>query len=288
MRALEGIKILDAALHYPGPFCSMLLADLGADVLKIEQPKTGDPSRLWPAFFNGLNRNKRSLTLDLKRPEGREIFYKLAERYDVMTEGFRPGVVKKLGIEFETLHKINPRLIYCSISGYGQYGPYRDLPGHDLNYQAISGMLRCFVDKDGTPIYPKLMISDQTSGMFAAFGILATLLARERMGQGQYIDCSMFDGLLFCMSPHLHEFFERGEMITAPDPGYGTFLTADGRYLSIGIAYEDWFWERLCEVLGLQELKGLKAIERKRRQRELIQKIQVILHTKKRDEWGKC
>jgi crotonobetainyl-CoA:carnitine CoA-transferase CaiB-like acyl-CoA transferase len=285
MGALEGIRVIDAALHYPGPFCSMMLADLGAEVLKIERPGTGDPARQWPPFFNSVNRNKRSLTLDLARAEGKDVFYELVKKYDVMTEGFRPGVARKLGIDFETLHRINPGLVYCSISGYGQDGPYRDLPGHDINYQALSGMLSCFRDDNGDPVFPALMIGDQSSGMFAAFSILAALLSRERTGQGQYLDCSMFDGLLFLLSTHLQYFFATGKKISAPDPAYGTFRTSDGKHLSLGVAYEDQFWDRICGALGLHDLKGLKAGQRSERQGELTERLKALFRTRARDEW---
>jgi crotonobetainyl-CoA:carnitine CoA-transferase CaiB-like acyl-CoA transferase len=285
MIALEGVKVLDVSQRYPGPFCTMLLADVGAEVLKIEQPGTGDPGRAFPAFFDSVNRNKRSLTLDLKRPAGKEIFYKLAKKYDVVTEGFRPGVAKKLKIDIETLRNINSRLIYCSISGYGQDGPYRDLPGHDINYQAISGILECFLQEDGTPIYPNLMMADHISGILAAFGISIALLAREKTGMGQYIDCSMSDALLSCMAVHIQHYYNAGEMFGSRDAGYGTFRTADGQWISLGIVFEDLFWDRLCDVLGLHELKGLNGVDRLRKQKDLTRKIQDILLTKKRDEW---
>ncbi len=151
---LEGIKILDSAHQYPGPYCSMLLGDLGAEIIKVEQPKIGDPARANPGFFRGLNRNKKSITLNLKVPAAKEILLRLVKEADVFNEGFRPGVVKRLGIDYETFRKINPRLIYCSISGYGQDGPYRDLPGHDLNYMAMAGLLDSIRDKDGNHVPP--------------------------------------------------------------------------------------------------------------------------------------
>ncbi len=284
-RALEGIRILEMALQYPGPYCTMLLADLGAEVLKVERPDSGDPARQWPAFFNSLNRNRRSLTLDLKRSEGREIFYRLVREYDIITEGFRPGVAKRLEIDYESLRQINHRIIYCSLSGYGQSGPYRDRPGHDLNYQAMSGMLGCFADEHGSPIHPKLSIADLSAGMFATIGILAAVLHREKAGEGQYIDCSMFDGLLSWMSADLGTFWATGRRFSDRDAGYGIFQTKDGKYITLGIAHEDWFWERLCAALGLDDIKGIKGLERIQKSEELTPRIDAILRTKTREEW---
>lgn len=285
--SLEGIRILEVALQYPGPYCSMLLADLGAEVLKIERPGSGDPARQWPAFFNSLNRNRRSLTLDLRKNEGKEIFYRLAEEYDVMTEGFRPGVARKLGVDYDTLREINHRLIYCSISGYGQDGPYRDRPGHDLNYMAMSGMLGCLAEEGKKPVRPMVSIADLSAGMFAAIGILAAALHRERSGTGQYIDCSMFDGLLSWMSVDLGTFWAEGRRFTDHDAGYGIFETLDGKYLALGIAHEDRFWDRLCVALGLKCRNGLKGAERTRAAEELGREIGDILRAKTRDEWMK-
>jgi crotonobetainyl-CoA:carnitine CoA-transferase CaiB-like acyl-CoA transferase len=283
--ALEGVRVLDSAHQYPGPYCSMLLADLGAEVLKVEEPGIGDPARQLPPFFQSINRNKRSLTLNLKMKKGKRVFYRLIEEYDIFTEGFRPGVAKRLEIDYGTLNEINPRLIYCSISGYGQTGPYRDLPGHDVNYQAMAGMLERFQDKDGEPILPDVAIGDLSSGMFAAIGILASLSARDRTGKGQYIDCSMFDGLLSWMTTHFGHYFATGETRRTRDPGYEIFRTSDNQYLTLGIAHEDWFWDRLCGVLGLDELKGLVAVDRRGKREELVEKIAYVFKKKRMEEW---
>ena len=281
---LEGVKILDSAHQYPGPYCSMLLADLGADVLKIEQPGIGDPARQAARFFQSINRNKKSLTLDLKKPEAREILYRLVKSYDVFSEGFRPGVSKRLGVDYEILRKINPALIYCSISGYGQDGPYRDRPGHDLNYQAMSGMLGSFRDRDGTITPPGVAIGDLSSGMFAALGIMAALMAREKTKLGQYIDVSMSDGLLSWMSTQLGSLSSAGGGFGG-DPGYGIFKASDGRAFTLGIAHEDWFWERLCLAVGLEEYAALNGLERRKQRDVLIDKLNNIFLEKTRDEW---
>ncbi|MBW1923783.1 MAG: CoA transferase [Deltaproteobacteria bacterium] len=282
---LQGIRILESALQYPGPYCCMLLADLGAEVIKVEMPGVGDYARHLPDFFRSINRNKKSLTLNLKAPAGREVLYRLIEKSDVFTEGFRPGVAKRLGIDYDTLSRKNPLLIYCSISGYGQEGPYRDLPGHDLNYQAMSGMLQCFKDSQGDFIQPTLAIGDLSSGMFAAVGILATLIARDRTGKGSYIDVSMFNGLLSWMSTHLGTFFGTGKSTKVYEPGYGIFTGRDGKAFTLGIAHEDWFWDRLCTALGLEDLRGIPGSERRERRSELTEKLRTAFGKETREHW---
>jgi crotonobetainyl-CoA:carnitine CoA-transferase CaiB-like acyl-CoA transferase len=265
----------------------MLLGDLGAEVIKVERPGTGDPARFLPGFFRSINRNKKSLTLDLKKPAARHILYRLVERADVLTEGFRPGVAGRLEIGYDRLREINPRLIYCSISGYGQDGPYRDLPGHDLNYMAMSGMLTCFRDGAGNLFPPGVAIGDLSSGMFAVIGILAALMAREKTDRGQYIDVSMFDGLLSWMSTTLGNFFEKAPFAVGHDAGYGIFKGSDGKAFTLGIAHENWFWDRLCTATGLQGLQGLGPLERRQRRAELVAALQDAFSKKTRDEWVK-
>jgi crotonobetainyl-CoA:carnitine CoA-transferase CaiB-like acyl-CoA transferase len=284
---LEGIRILDSAHQYPGPYCTMLLGDLGAEVLKVERPGGGDPARQVPDFFRTINRNKRSLTLDMKSPAGREILLRLVEQYDVFTEGFRPGVTKRLGIDFETLSKINPRLIYCSISGYGQDGPFRDVPGHDLNYQSMAGMLEGFLDKDGEYITPRITVGDLSSGMFAAIGILSGLMSRQASGKGLYVDVSMFDGLVSWMSASVGMTFASGMFDFGQDAGYGIFKGADGKGFTLGIAHEDWFWQRLCSLMGLEEYANLNALERRLQRPELEEQMQAVFARKDRDDWVK-
>ena len=284
---LEGIKILDSAHQYPGPYCSMLLGDLGAEVIKVEQPKTGDPARANPGFFKGINRNKKSITLDLKKPSAREIMKRLVREADVFTEGFRPGVVKRLGVDYETLKEINPRLIYCSISGYGQDGPYRDLPGHDLNYMAMAGMLDSIRDKDGNHVSPGIAIGDLSSGMFAVIGIMAALMARGHTGKGQYVDVSMFDGLLSWMSIRFGLFFQNGSSARPYDAGYGVFKAGDGKPFTLGIAHENWFWDRLCRATGLEEYVGIPSAERHQRRKEMVEKLQSVFSRKNLEDWMK-
>ena len=191
---LKGIKVLDLSSLLPGPLCSMMLADLGAEVIKIESPK-GDMMRTFEnSFFKALNRNKKSIVIDLKTSEGKQIFKRLAKNADVIIEGFRPGKLGSLGLGYNEIRKINPKIIYCSITGYGQKGKNKDKAGHDLNYSALSGMLHVISEK---PIVPGVQIADVSSAFIAAFSIASSLLQRERTDKGNYIDVSMFRSSLF-------------------------------------------------------------------------------------------
>jgi len=287
MFPLHGIRILESAHQYPGPYCSLLLADLGAEVIKVERPGIGDLSRQAAHFFQSINGNKKSLTLDLKLPSARNILYRLVERSDVFMEGFRPDVAGRIGIDYPALKTVNPRLIYCSISGYGQEGPYKNLPGHDLNYLSMAGMMYCFQDESENFILPGVAIGDLSSGMFAAIGILAALQARQRTGEGQFIDVSMFDGLLSWMTTRMGILWGTGSFERERDAGYGVFQAKDGLFFSLAIAHEDWFWDRLCSVVGLPEYQGIKAVERRKRRPELREKLQKVLLGKSREEWLK-
>lgn len=283
--ALDGINVLELALQYPGPYCSTLLSGLGARVIKVERPGVGDAARRRPAFFDTINRNKKSLTLDLKTEAGKEIFYRLVENMDVITEGFRPGVTARLGIDYATLSNINPRLVYCSISGFGQDGPYHDLPGHDLNYMSLSGMLHYFRDAQDQPILPGVAIADLSAAMFAVIGIMAALTSRQKSGRGQYVDVSMLDGLLSWMGTNLSLFANTGKTTKQRDAGYGLFETADGKQLALGIAHENWFWDRLCQVMGLENLKEIPGLERNQRRTELVPQLQAVFLQKPLAEW---
>lgn len=216
--ALAGLKVLDLTRLLPGAFCTQLLADYGADVLKIEQPGAGDYNRQFAPIakeesgsFLLLNRNKRSLTLNLKAEEGRDVFRRLVKEADVVVEGFRPGVMTRLGLDYDALHGVNPRIVYCAISGFGQDGPYALKSGHDLNYLGIAGALQLFGTPDTGPIVPGLSIADVGGGsLMAAFGILAALGARERTGKGQFIDISMTDGLVSWLCYHAADYLFAG------------------------------------------------------------------------------
>ncbi len=245
---IDGVKILDLTTQLPGPYCSMLLGDLGAEVIKLERPGGGDTARYFPRYFQSVNRNKKSCTLNLRAEAGVEIFMKLAAGADVIVEGFRPGVVSRLGVDYEAVRKMSGEVIYCSISSYGQDGPYRELPGYDINCQGAAGLLRAARPESLPPRNAEVWIGDMSSGMFAAMSILAALLAREKTGQGQYIDVSMMEGLLSWTAPHAgFEVKEGGE-----EPAYGVFETGDDRYITLGVSRGEPFWEKMWAALGFE------------------------------------
>lgn len=266
---LEGIKVLDLSTMLPGPFCTMILADFGAEVIKVEAVKGGDLFRggvpkiedTGGAFFQ-VNRNKKSITLNLKSDEGKEIFYKLAKDADVVIEQYRPGVVKKLGVDYETIRAINPKIVYCSLSGYGQTGPYRLLSGHDLNYISYAGILGLTARKGQTPTIPGVQIADIGGGaLYAAIGILLALMGVKQNGVGQYVDTSMMDGAISWLPVLATDYFVKG---TSPKPAEGILIgqnacyevyeTGDGRYISIG-AIEPHLWANFCDKIGKEEFK---------------------------------
>jgi len=259
--ALQGISIIDLSRMLPGPYCSMILADHGARVIAIED-KRFEADDL---YLSPVNRNKDHMTLNLKSKEGQSIFFKLIHNADVLMEGFRPGVTKRLGIDYEAVKKVNPRIIYCSITGYGQDGPYRDVAGHDVNYLSLAGILDIIGEKDRTPCIPGIQIADLVGGgMNSAIGILLAIVARERTGKGQYIDISMTDGMVGLLPIPLHILQRSNRIPQRSDTFlshryacYNVYETADGRYISIG-AVENRFWKNLCDVLGVPEYGPLQ------------------------------
>lgn len=293
---LSGIRVLDLTRLLPGPYATLLLADLGADVLKIEEPRLGDPVRAVPPFregrsarFEALNRNKKSLTLDLKKPEGLRVFYKLVERSDVVVEGFRPGVAGRLGIDYERVRAVNPRIVYCSLSGYGQTGPYRDHVGHDINYVARAGLLSLTGYPE--PAVPGVPIADMAGAMFAAFSIVSALLARERSPsrEGFYLDVSLTDAVISWLSLHFAETLTtrravrpEEQVLTGAYPCYALYETKDGGRLAVG-ALEEKFWQRLCEALGVPEFSSHQFDPQKRA--KIFSKLREIFRSKTREEW---
>ena len=285
---LEGVRILCMAEQLPGPYCSMLLGDLGAEVILIERPGRGDPARMLPHFLSVIGRNKKSITVNLRSEKGREICHRLVETADVFLEGFRPGVMKRLGLDYERIGRIKPDIIYCSISGYGQDGPYVNLPAHDITYQGIAGMLSSYIERGDFPERPSVPIADLSSAMFAVIGILAALIARDKQGIGQFVDVSMSDGLVSWMSTVLGIFLNAG--ISAPierEPAYGVFQTRDKSYLTLSIAHEDHFWRNLCHALGKGELGEMPREERHQRRDELISMLRGMFKGKTRAQWLK-
>ena len=298
MGPLKGLKMLDLSRLLPGPYCSLLLADLGMEVLKVEDPELGDYMRkMGPirkqdsAYFLAVNRNKKSMTLNLKVKEGKEIFHKLILSYDIVLESFRPGVMDRLGIGYQELKKRNPRMILCSLSGYGQDGPYRERSGHDINYIGLGGILELIGTKDEAPVIPGVQIADLAAGgMMSAISILAAVVHRQESGEGQYLDVSMLDGVISWLSMHAGKYFmdkelpKRGEMLlTGRYACYHVYETKDGRYMSLG-ALEPKFWENFCETIGRRELVFKQYLEGEERLR-LIEEIQKLFKTKTQKEW---
>ncbi len=296
----QGVRVLDLSRLLPGPFCSMLLADFGADVVKIEEPKVGDYIRWWPpklgnnsGFHVVLNRNKRSLTLDLKKPAGRELFRNLVKNADVVLEGFRPGVMKRLELDYESLRRINPQIIYCAITGYGQDGPRAHRAGHDINYLALSGILS-YSGRSRTPVLPGVQIGDLGGGaLLAAFGIAAALFSRERTGEGRMIDVSMTDGALMWNCLRWGKFLADGRV---PTPGddllnhglacYNVYETSDGRYMSLG-ALEPKFWKAFCRAMGRPDWDREDYFEPGPHQEQLAEEIASVFAGKPQSHWEK-
>ena len=251
---LAGLRLLDLSRQLPGPFCSTLLGDLGMHVLTIASPS--DPFGIGIPF---LARNKRSMTLNLKSAAGREIFLRLIADADVVLEGFRPGVMQRLGLDYAVLNARNPRLIYCAITGYGQDGPYRDRVGHDVNYLGYAGVLNFIGPAEGAPVIPGVQIADIGAGSsMAALGILAAIVARQQTGRGQLVDIAMLDGAVMWNAYHLllHQLGQspqRGTaQLTGRYPCYAVYETRDHRYVTVG-AYEPHFWATLCRHFGRED-----------------------------------
>jgi crotonobetainyl-CoA:carnitine CoA-transferase CaiB-like acyl-CoA transferase len=256
----------------------MILADLGADVLLVERPRTGDPTRRFGGHFEALNRNKRSVALDLKTDVGREMFLRLAATADVVIEGFRPGVVDRLGIGPGVLRERFPELVVASISSFGQTGPLASRGGHDLTMQATAGLVQVG-PLGGRPSPLPLPLADISSALFAAIGIVSALLARERSHRGSYVDVSMLDSLVSLRSTMLVSALNRLEPAPYPpdDPGYGVFTTGDGRLLTLSIAGEDHQWRALCEELGMFDLAALTTEERESRADEIDARLVAVV-----------
>lgn len=268
---LSGVRILSLAEQYPGPYATMLLADLGADVIMVERPRSGDPSRRFAGLFASFNRNKRSVVLDLKSTAGRGDFLRLVETADAVLEGFRPGVMARLKIGAEDLRAHKPSLIFVSISSFGQNGPQAGVAGHDLSIQAAAGMIDVAVGQEAGFALPVLPLADISSAMFAALGVVTALFARTRSGQGSTVDVSMLDSLVSWMTPFLVPPMNQLPTRTLPpqDPGYGLFVTADGRQITLSIAGEDTMWKDLCGLLGLLQFADLTELQRSARADEI-------------------
>ena len=299
---LEGIRVLDLSRILTGPFCSMILADLGAEVIKVEMPGRGDDTRVWgPPFIKGesayflcLNRNKKSITLNLKNEKGREILYKLVQKCDVFLENFKPGVTKRLGVDYETICKINPRIIYCSITGFGQSGPYRDYPAYDIVIQGMGGLMGITGEPDRPPVRIGVAITDIGAGMYAAIAILSALIAREKTRKGQWIDVSLLDSTVSWMTYMAANYFATGivpKRMGSAHPNivpYQCFKARDGKYLTVAVG-NDRIWKNFCEALGLENLvenpKFATNPKRVENRDKLIPILEKAFLSKTRDEW---
>lgn len=304
MSALEGIKVLDLSRLAPGPFCTMLLSDFGADVLLVEAPRhlvsrgaaAEEPdeqaveAEARELRHDALRRNKRSIVINLREDAGKEIFYRLCEDADVVLEGFRPGVVERLGVDYETVSRINPRIVYCSLSGYGQDGPYRLMVGHDINYIAMAGALGAIGRPGQKPSIPLNILADYAGGgTMAAFSVATALMARERSGRGQYIDLAMSDGVLYLLAAAVSRMLAGGEpprpgasSYSGLNPHYDVYETADGGYISLG-TQEAHFWENLCDVVGREDFKPLQ--HETDRHPEIREHLAATFRQRTRDEW---
>jgi crotonobetainyl-CoA:carnitine CoA-transferase CaiB-like acyl-CoA transferase len=297
---LEGVRVLELANFMAGPFAGMLLSDQGADVVKVEQPGVGDASRHSPPLVNGegagfmsINRGKRSLAINLKAPEGKAAFRRLVEQADVLIENFRPGTMNDLELGPDALLELNPRLVFCSISGFGQTGPWRERAGLDLIAQATSGLMSITGEPGGAPVKAGAPVADLTTGLYAAFSIMAALRERERSGRGQYVDLSLFECALSLGIWETGLYFATGEVAeplgsahraSAP---YQAFRCADG-YITLG-ATTPAIWAGMCRALGLDELhddpRFATNIVRKKNEHELAELIEQVTRTQPRAHW---
>ena len=301
-KALDGVRVLDLSRYIFGPFCTQMLADMGADVIKIEPREKGDPSRQAgnvrvngdSASFLARNRNKRSLTVDLRKPDGQEIVRRLTPRSDVLIHNFRPGVMARLGLDPERLRPLNPSLIYCSLSGYGQHGPHAERPGQDLLVQGMSGIISTTGWEGGPPVAVGTYLADVTGALTAAYGVVTALQARSRHGVGQEVEISLLDAMIALQSMDATVFLNSG--IVPPRSGsghwmisqpYGVFLTKD-KLLALNAHSDEW-WRRLRAVPEFAALaEDPRFAERESRRshgEELVALLQDILRTRTRDEW---
>lgn len=293
---LQGVRVLDLTRLAPGPYASLALADLGAEVIKIEQPPHGDPLRYLltsgtdarSVLFELFNRNKKSITLNLKVPEGKAILLDLASGADVLLEGFRPGVMKRLGLNYKALSVVNQAMVYVSISGYGPTGPYRSRAGHDLNYLALGGLLAVTGTQDSPPVVPGVPVADLVSGLWAALGVMAALIGREHTGRGQYLDVSMLDSVVALLGVPLADWLatgcvpQRGRMLLSGKQAcYNVYETADGEYMALA-ALEPHFWRAFCVAVGRQNwLERQNDVD----QTSLIAEVAALFRTHPRAYW---
>jgi crotonobetainyl-CoA:carnitine CoA-transferase CaiB-like acyl-CoA transferase len=298
---LEDVKVLDLTHALAGPFCTTMLADFGAQVIKVEPPGAGDIARGWgaqlpggeTAYFVSLHRHKRGIVLDLKTPEGKELFFKLVEKSDVVLENYRVGALKRLGLDYEAAKKRNPAIIYCSVSGFGQDGPYRERAALDLILQAESGMISVTGEPGSSGTKAGVSIADMTAGMYCAYAVMLALRVKDKTGEGQQVDISMMEGQLALLGTNIANYFANGEV---PKPlgtaysvvvPYQTFHTKT-RDLALAIAGEK-LWRKFCPVIGHPELlddpRYVTTVTRSKHRDTLIATLQEAFLTKPYEEW---
>jgi crotonobetainyl-CoA:carnitine CoA-transferase CaiB-like acyl-CoA transferase len=300
--ALENLKVVDLTRTLAGPFCTMALGDMGADVIKIEEPERGDETRGWTPFWNGVatqflsfNRNKRSLGVNLKEQDGIDIVMGLAAKADVMVESFRTGALDRMGLGYEAVRKVNPRIVYCSISGYGRTGPMADMPGYDLIIQAYSGLMNLTGEPDGMPLRVGYSLVDLFTGMMAYASIMTALWHRANTGEGQWIDASLLDGQVSTMSYHA-----TGYMATGKEPHrlgsghpslvpYQSFPSSDGFFI-LGCGNQG-LWERMCRCIGrfdfLEDPRFASNTHRVEHRAECVEVLSEVFRTKSTEHWVK-
>ncbi len=295
MQALAGVTVLDLTRYLPGSFATMLLAELGAEVIMIEQPGKGEPGRAASPKVKGismrhllLQRNKRSMTLNLNSSEGRTIFFELVKKADVVVENFRPSYLKKQGLDYPSVQKVNPGIIYCSLSGFGHSGSKQDVAGHDLNYMGWSGILGLGGNAEGIAV-PGIQMADMSGSMMGIIGILTALYARQQSGRGQYLDIAFLDSAISLLPLAASSYFAKGEsygpgehLYAGSMAWYNVYKTRDGRHLTLGTV-EKKFWDTLCDTLGLPEYKDAQFDRQK--QDELKRAFTRIFKTKTLREW---
>lgn len=294
--ALDGIRIVDLTNVGPGAHCTRILADLGADVVRIVEARSvieKKGRRQWkaPIWAYGMRRNTRPLGLDLKREEGLEVFFELLERADVVMVGLRPAAAERLGVHYDAVHEANPRVVYCSLTGFGVDGPYRDIAGHDINYQSIAGTVGLTGLAGGPPMIPGATAADSAGGgMHAAIAILAAVISQRATGRGQFVDVSATDGIVNMLCVAIDEYLTTGEepkrgeaLLTGLHPWYNIYETADGKYVSVG-AIEAQFYANLCRLMGLEDLIPHQYAEGEKKD-EIFRRFAEVFRTRTRDEW---
>ena len=294
---LDGVRVVDLTRLLPGPFCTQLLGNLGAEVIKVEDPEVGDYMRFVPPplgdtsyAFAMVNRNKKSIAINLKEKEGQEVLHRLVKRADVFVEQFRTGVSGRLGADYKTLRRVNPKLVYCAFEGFGVTGPYAGRPAHDLDFEALAGILSVTGAEDKRPVIPGVPIADLASAFNAAFSILAALRRRDATGKGEFVDVSIFDTAVSLMVLNVARYLGTGEipvpgetLVTGQWPFYNVYETKDGRWLSVA-AVEPKFWTRLVSVLGLTQFEGDQFADEPARGR-VIAAFRNTIRTRTLEEW---